>query len=118
MPTINAERTRSKLATVGMPAGAPVATSRLEQLLIEMETRLTERYEFDVFAKNSINFGNLVTYRQTWEPLQYQVGDLVSSIPLAPKEVRRYTTRTVTKKSRAVKEIEENVQSRKSEASD
>ncbi|HEY7629454.1 MAG TPA: hypothetical protein VH817_02070 [Thermoleophilaceae bacterium] len=83
-----------------------------------METRLAERYAFDVFAKDSINFGIMVTYRQTWEPQQYQVGSLVSTIPLAPKEVRRYTTRLVTKKSRAVKEIEDNLQTRKTEASD
>ena len=36
-----------------------------------------ERYAFDVFAKDSINFGIMVTYRQTWEPQSYQVGDLV-----------------------------------------
>jgi hypothetical protein len=101
-----------------MPADPLGEGSRLEQLLDEMETRLAERYAFDVFAKDSINFGIMVTYRQTWEPQQYQVGSLVSTIPLAPKEVRRYTTRLVTKKSRAVKEIEDNLQTRKTEASD
>jgi hypothetical protein len=60
----------------------------------------------------------MVTYRQTWEPQQYQVGELVSTIPLAPKEMRRYTTRVLTKKSRAVKEIEDNLQTRKTETSD
>jgi hypothetical protein len=93
-------------------------SSRLEQLLRELDRRLTERYAFDVFAANSINFGIMVTYRQAWEPVQYQVGDLVSTIPLAPKEIRRYTTRAVTKKSRAVKEIEDSLQTRKSESSD
>jgi hypothetical protein len=43
---------------------------------------------------------------------------LISTIPLAPKEIRRYTTRRVTKKSRAVKEVEDALQSRKSEQSD
>jgi len=93
-------------------------SSRLTQLLTELEARLAERYAFDVFAKDSINFGIMVTYRQTWEPQQYQVGDLVSTIPLAPKEIRRYTTRVVTKKTRAVKEIEDNLQARKTETSD
>jgi hypothetical protein len=93
-------------------------SSRLAQLLTELETRLSERHAFDVFAKDSTNFGIMVTYRQTWEPQQYQVGDLVSTIPLAPKEVRRYTTRTLTKKTRAVKEIEDNLQTRKTESSD
>ena len=92
--------------------------SRLAELLTDLERRLGERYAFDVFAEDSINFGIMVTYRQTWDPQQYQVGDLVSTIPLAPKEVRRYTTRTVTKKTRAVKEIEDSLQTRRSESSD
>jgi hypothetical protein len=101
--------------TTGDPLGG---SSRLAQLLIQLEKLLSERYAFDVFAKNSINFGIMVTYRQTWKPDQYQVGDLVSTIPLAPKEIRRYTTRSLTKKSRAEKELEDNLQTRKSEASD
>lgn len=92
-------------------------SSRLAELLTELDARLGERYAFDVFARDSINFGIMVTYRQTWEPQQYQVGDLISTIPLAPKEIRRYTTRVVTKKTRAVKEIEDNLQTRKTEAS-
>ena len=94
------------------------ASSRLAQLLIKLEKLLPERYAFDVFAQNSINFGVMVTYRQTWEPQQYQVGDLVSTIPLAPKEIRRYTTRSVTKKTRAAKELEDNLQTRKTESTD
>jgi hypothetical protein len=46
------------------------------------------------------------------------VGDLVSTIPLAPKEIRRFTTRSVTKKSRNVKELEDALQTRKTESSD
>jgi hypothetical protein len=105
-------------AANGMTADPLGESSRLTQLLAELETRLAERYAFDVFAQNSINFGIMVTYRQTWEPQQYQVGDLVSTIPLAPKEIRRYTTRVLTKKTRAVKEIEDNLQNRKTETSD
>ena len=59
-------------------------SSRLEYLLTQLERKLLERYAFDVFAEDSINFGIMVTYRQTWEPQQYLVGDLVSTIPLAP----------------------------------
>lgn len=92
--------------------------SRLSRLLQELDQVLNAKYSFDVYAKDSINFGIMVTYRQTWKPEKYQVGDLVSTIPLAPKEVRRYTTRRVTKKSRAVKEVEDALQSRKSEQSD
>jgi hypothetical protein len=92
-------------------------SSRLYQLLSKLDKLIAEKYAFDVFAANSINFGIIVTYRQTWEPLNYQVGDLVSTIPLAPKEVRRYTTRTVTKKTRSMKELEDNLQTRKTESS-
>lgn len=91
---------------------------RLSQLLTQLEKRLSERYAFHVFAADSINFGILVTYRQTWVPQNYQVGDLVSTIPLAPKEIRRYTTKKVTKKTRAVKELEDNLQTRKTESAD
>jgi hypothetical protein len=105
-------------ATVAITADPGGDSSRLGQLLKDLETKLAERYAFDVFAKDSVNFGIMLTYRQTWEPQQYQVGELVSTIPLAPKEVRRYTTRVLTKKSRAVKEIEDNLQTRKTETSD
>src|SRR5262245_14100134 len=93
-------------------------SSRLTQLLTQLEKLLSEPYAFHVWKEKSINVGIMVTYRQTWEPEKYQVGDLVSTIPLAPKEVRRYTTRSVTKKTRAVKELEDNLQTRKTESSD
>src|SRR5215471_1237602 len=99
----------SRAATSGNP---PAVSNRLTQLLSALDKLMSEKYAFDVFAKNSINFGILVTYRQRWEPLTYQVGDLVSTIPLAPKEVRRYTTKTVVKKTRAVKELEDSLHNR------
>jgi hypothetical protein len=51
----------------------------------------------------------MVTYRQAWVREQYQVRDLVSTIPLAPRETRRYTAKQVTKRSRALKEIANNL---------
>jgi hypothetical protein len=92
--------------------------SRLQNLLVSLDAIMRERYAFDVFAKDSINFALMITYRQTWQPKNYQVGDLVSTIPLAPREVRRYTTKLVTKKSRARKELEENLHTRRSERND
>jgi hypothetical protein len=109
---------RAARATAVAASDSLGGSSRLEQLLTQLNKLLAERYSFDVFAKNSINFGIMVTYRQTWKPDKYQVGDLVSTIPLAPKEIRRYTTRAVTKKTRAVKELEDNLQTRKTESSD
>src|SRR5687768_1455464 len=83
-------------------------TNRLAYLLTKLEKKLAESYAFDVFLPDAINFGVMVTYRQAWEPQRYQVGDLVKTIPLAPRETRRYTTRTVTKRTRAQRELEDN----------
>jgi len=93
-------------------------TNRLAYLLDKLEKKLAERYAFDVFAPGAINFGVMITYRQEWEPQRYQVADLVKTIPLGPKEVRRYTTRSVTKKTRAEKELDDNVTTQRSEATD
>ena len=84
----------------------------------QLEQKLAERYAFKVFAPGAINFGVMVTYRQKWEPQKYQVGELVKTIPLAPKEVQRYTTRSVTKSSRAEKELNDNVNTQRSETTD
>lgn len=110
--------TRGRQPVAGAVGSVLDGSSRLSLLLTSLEKLLSEKYAFKVFAEKSYNFGILVTYRQTWEPLNYQVGDLVSTIPLAPKEIRRYTTRTVTKKARAVKEIENSLQIRKKDSTD
>lgn len=91
---------------------------RVTAFLDELEEHLQETYAFSVFAPESVNFGILVTYRQRWAPLSYQVGDLVSTMPLAPKESRRYTCKKVVRKSRAVKEIETALRVRKEESQD
>ena len=106
MPTDSTEAmARTADATEANPLGG---TNRLAYLLDKLEKKLAERYAFDVFKPGAINFGVMITYRQKWEPQRYQVADLVKTIPLAPKEVRRYTTRAVTKKTRADKELEDN----------
>ncbi|MGZ8097108.1 MAG: DUF2225 domain-containing protein, partial [Methylosarcina sp.] len=68
------------------------------QLLKELQERLLSKYEFTVFAADkdyhSINFGLLNTFRQKWEPLSYQAGKLVKTIPLSPKEERKYSVKT------------------------
>jgi hypothetical protein len=68
------------------------------QLLKELQEKLLANYEFTVFAANkdyhSINFGILNTFRQKWEPLTYQAGKLVKTVPLSPKEERKYSVKT------------------------
>jgi hypothetical protein len=99
--------------------GQPPAVTfpEIGQMLSELSDRLKERYRFDVFAPSSINYGVLLNYRQHWQPQSYQVGDLVATIPLAPQETRKYTTKTVIKKTRSVKEIQESLRSGKDESS-
>lgn len=87
------------------------AVQRLDTLLEELRDKLAKPYSFAVYQEGTCNFGIMATYRQTWQPLEYQVGELVSTIPLAPREVRRYTTKRVTKTSRARKEIANNLTS-------
>lgn len=72
-------------------------------------------YGFGIFAPGSVNFGLLVTYRQEWTPLTYQVGDLVKTLPLAPKESRKYTQRTKIVKKRSRREVERSIATRRSE---
>lgn len=85
------------------PADAPkqLGMGRLGRLLDGIHTRLyKEPYEFDVFAPGSYNFGLVHTYQQRWKPLNYQVGDLISTMPLAPGEKKTYSVkRTDTSKS-------------------
>jgi len=100
------------------PANEVPSFPELNKLLTSLDNMLQEQYRFDVFAPDSINYGLLLNYRQHWKPQSYQVGNLVSTIPLAPQETRRYTTKTVIKKTRNVKEIDDSVRSGKDESSD
>jgi hypothetical protein len=87
-------------------------------LLSMLDNMLNEKYKFEVFAPNTTNFGLLVTYRQKWEPVTYQCGDLVKTLTLAPKETRKVVSRRVIRKERSVKEMEANQRNRKDESSD
>jgi hypothetical protein len=97
------------------PSDPQLVFPDITTLLQKLDGLLRERYRFDVFAPASINYGLLLNYRQHWHPQSYQVGNLVSTIPLAPQETRKYTTKTVVKKSRSVKEISESLRSGKDE---
>jgi len=97
--------------------GKDVTLPDITKLLTELDAMLKERYRFDVFAPASINYGLLLNYRQHWVPQSYQVGNLVTTIPLAPQETRRYTTKTVVKKTRNIKEMEAGLRSKKDDSS-
>ena len=73
-------------------------------------------YPFTVFAAGSVNFGLLVTYQQCFEPRDYQVGRLVGTRTLGPKETYSFTTRQVIKTSYNRKQIEANQQLRRDDS--
>ena len=82
------------------------------QLLKELQERLLGKYEFTVFAANkdyhSINFGLMNTFRQKWEPISYQAGKLVKTIPLSPKEERKYSVKTTQNTKITRKQAQKN----------
>lgn len=101
---------------------APRDFDQFHELLAQLGQRLKEPYRFDIYAVNrrerSVNFGVLVTYRQKWTPVTYQVGELVRTVPLAPREVRRYTRRMVRKLSRLERESRSTLESLRTESSE
>lgn len=90
----------------------------IETLFKQLSNMLKERYRFDIFAPASINYGLLLNYRQKWVPQSYQVGDLVKTITLGAGEIRKYTTKTVVKKARNAKELDESLRSNKEDKSE
>lgn len=96
-------------------------TIRLPAVLQELQKKLTESYNFTVYAANdkerSVNFGILNTFRQVWTPLAYQAGQLIKSIPLAPKQTQKVTITRKTVKKRMQKEVENNLRILKDETS-
>jgi hypothetical protein len=95
---------------------------KLQDLLADIRKRIKENYLFEIYAaapgQRSVNFGILVTYRQKWQPLNYQAGELAGTIPLAPKEVRRFNKRQVIKRSRVEKEIRNNLRSHREDSAE
>ncbi len=90
------------------------------RILNELKTRALSQYPARYFAANrkerSVNFGVLVTYRQTWTPTAYQVGELIRSFALAPGEARKYQKKVTIKEKRARKEIRSNLSAQKNES--
>lgn len=78
---------------------------RLQRLLMDVSARLREPYSFKYYAADSVNYGTLIKYRQEYKPLNYQVGRLVSTLPLAPGETRELKVSQKIKRTRAEKEM-------------
>lgn len=82
------------------------------KILTDLDKALKSNYAFNIFGADdsakAINFGLLNTYRQKWEPVAYQVGNLVKSIPLSPKEEKKYSLKTTFNRKRTEKEARKN----------
>lgn len=76
---------------------SPSAIAEADNTLDELRDRLSGSYEFTVFVPGSVNYGLLLTYRQEWSPVRYQVGRLVDTIPLTPGERREFRVVTTRK---------------------
>jgi hypothetical protein len=109
-PIINPVLTGGLAIDPGTPSPEP------GDLLAELEEMLSERYSFQVLAPGSTNFGLLITYRQRWDPITYQVGNLVKTLTLAPKETRKVTSKRTVKVDRSVQEMQDNQRNRKDES--
>jgi hypothetical protein len=100
----------------------PDHLDRFHEVLGELTDALKEPYRFSVFAANrferSVNFGVVATYRQVWTPVTYQVGQLIKTVPLAPKETRKFTKKWAVRQNRAEKEAENSLQARRTEATE
>ena len=84
---------------------------RVGQLALDLSRRLAEPYSFQYFAPGSINYGMLLTYRQSWTPVSYQVGRLAETVPLAPGESRTLkVTRTVRRSTKRSSREKSNLQ--------
>jgi hypothetical protein len=78
---------------------------RVEKLILRLRERLTQPHAFHYFAPNSVNYGILLTYRQRWAPEAYQVGRLVSTIPLAPAQTQKIRVEHKVSRTRAEQEL-------------
>ena len=80
----------------------------MDSVLKQIDDKLKSNYVFKVYAADAsystVNFGLVLTYRQNWEPLAYQVGHLMKTIPLSPKEERKFTTKTTINRKKSEKE--------------
>lgn len=100
-------------------AGAGVADeyARLHYLIASLDERRKESYAFTHYAAGTVNVGIIVTYRQVWEPLSYQAGELARTITLAPKETRKFAKKVTLRSKRAEKEVRNNQSARRDESS-
>ena len=82
---------------------------KVRSLIRDLEQRLAEPHVFHVFPQYTVAYGLAYTFRQKWEPGPFQVGKLLATVPLAPKETRKIQKRLVLRESRQTKELRRSV---------
>lgn len=91
-------------------------------LLQELQSYLNGEHAFTVFAasgaQRAINYGVLLTWRQLWQPLSYQTGEIAHTMTLAPGEQRKVVTRRRRSLKRFTAEAEKASSGRSSESTD
>jgi hypothetical protein len=91
----------------------------LHQTLRDLHDRLSGTYNFTIFAADkdyhSVNFALRLTYREELTPKEYQAGKLLKTIPLAPKEEKKYSVKVSRNEKRSAKEAKKNNSSLTSE---
>ncbi|HEX6637224.1 MAG TPA: hypothetical protein VF033_06170 [Steroidobacteraceae bacterium] len=115
MGTLNCERRRQDLREQGERLIDSVRHDdyyTLHKTLRDLHDRMNGNYEFTVFAADpntqAVNFGLLNTYRMQMAPINYQAGRLVKTIPLSPKEERKYSLKVTRTEKQARKEAIKN----------
>ncbi|MGB3955074.1 MAG: hypothetical protein WBL05_07310 [Brooklawnia sp.] len=111
----------------GDPTGSrePYHVDRLADLRLFLE-RLRrirrEDYGFTAFAVDrngrTCTYGLLLEFEQQWRPKGYQAGELVKTIPLAPKSSVRYTAKRKSSRTYTDKRAEASESTYSSEAQD
>ena len=84
----------------------------LHKTLRDLHDRVHSKYEFTVFAADNnthaVNFGLLNEYNLQMAPINYQAGKLVKTIPLSPKEERKYSLKVTRSLKQVRKEAVKN----------
>lgn len=109
------ERYVLKIRTIAAnPRGS---IKKIKQEMADLKRMLKEKYTFEIYAPGSTNVGIVNTYRQKWKPGDFQVANMVGSIPMAPGEVCKYTRKEVLKTQTGRKAVNRTAFGQNNEAS-
>ncbi|WP_378173959.1 hypothetical protein [Aquimarina sp. SS2-1] len=73
-------------------------------------------YPFEFYPSGSVNVGTSLVYRQRWKTIGLQPGEIVKTIPLAPGQSEKITTK-ITRRKKRTTNSESNIESETSSES-